>query len=48
MIAGELDMIVTSVTTLVNSRLTGADVVMIASIVPTFPAQSSRKKVSPT
>jgi NitT/TauT family transport system substrate-binding protein len=38
MIAGELDVIVTSVTTLVNSRLTGADVVMIASIVPTFPA----------
>jgi len=38
MIAGELDIIVTSVTTLVNSRLTGADVVMIASIVPTFPA----------
>jgi NitT/TauT family transport system substrate-binding protein len=38
MIAGEVDVIVTSVTTLVNSRLTGADVVMIASIVPTFPA----------
>ena len=38
MLAGELDVIVTSVTTLVNSRLTGADVVMIASIVPTFPA----------
>jgi ABC-type nitrate/sulfonate/bicarbonate transport system substrate-binding protein len=38
MIAGELDVIVTSVTTLVNSRLTGADVIMIASIVPTFPA----------
>src|SRR5688572_26148494 len=38
MIAGEVDVIVTSVTTLVNSRLTGADVVMILSIVPTFPA----------
>lgn len=38
MLAGELDVIVTSVTTLVNSRLTGADAVMIASIVPTFPA----------
>jgi ABC-type nitrate/sulfonate/bicarbonate transport system substrate-binding protein len=38
MIAGEVDVIVTSVTTLVNSRLTGADVLMIASIVPTFPA----------
>lgn len=38
MIAGEVDVIVTSVTTLVNARLTGADVVMIASIVPTFPA----------
>jgi ABC-type nitrate/sulfonate/bicarbonate transport system substrate-binding protein len=38
MIAGELDVIVTSVTTLVNSRLTGADAVMIAAIVPTFPA----------
>jgi ABC-type nitrate/sulfonate/bicarbonate transport system substrate-binding protein len=38
MLVGELDVIVTSVTTLVNSRLTGADVVMIASIVPTFPA----------
>jgi ABC-type nitrate/sulfonate/bicarbonate transport system substrate-binding protein len=38
MLAGELDVIVTAVTTLVNSRLTGADVVMIASIVPTFPA----------
>ena len=38
MIAGEVDAIVTSVTTLVNSRLPGADVVMIASVVPTFPA----------
>ena len=38
MIAGEVDVIVTSVTTLVNARLTGADVVMIVSIVPTFPA----------
>src|ERR687895_2977362 len=34
MIAGEVDVIVTSVTTLVNSRLTGADVVMILAIVP--------------
>lgn len=38
MLAGELDVIVTSVTTLVNSRLTGADVKMFLSIVPTFPA----------
>lgn len=38
MLAGELDIIVTSVTTLVNSRLTGADVKMIAALVPTFPA----------
>jgi len=38
MLAGELDVIVTSVTTLVNSRLTGADVKMFAALVPTFPA----------
>ena len=38
MLAGELDVIVTSVTTLVTSRLAGADVVMILAIVPTFPA----------
>jgi len=44
MIAGEVDVIVTSVTTLVNSRLTGADVVMIASIVPTFPAHIVTQK----
>src|SRR5262245_1989499 len=44
MIAGEVDVIVTSVTTLVNSRLTGADVVMIASIVPTFPAHIITQK----
>jgi ABC-type nitrate/sulfonate/bicarbonate transport system substrate-binding protein len=36
MLAGELDVIVTSVTTLVTSRLAGADVVMILAIVPTF------------
>jgi ABC-type nitrate/sulfonate/bicarbonate transport system substrate-binding protein len=44
MIAGEVDVIVTSVTTLVNSRLTGADVVMIVSIVPTFPAHIVTQK----
>ena len=44
MIAGEVDVIVTSVTTLVNARLTGADVVMIASIVPTFPAHIITQK----
>lgn len=44
MIAGEVDVIVTSVTTLVNSRLTGADVVMILSIVPTFPAHIITQK----
>lgn len=44
MIAGEVDVIVTSVTTLVNSRLTGADVIMIASIVPTFPAHIITQK----
>ena len=38
MLAGELDVIVTSVTTLVTSRLAGADVTMILAIVPTFPA----------
>jgi ABC-type nitrate/sulfonate/bicarbonate transport system substrate-binding protein len=38
MLAGELDIIGTSVTTLVTSRLAGADVVMILAIVPTFPA----------
>lgn len=36
MLAGEVDVIVTSVTTLVNSRLAGADVVMILGMVPTF------------
>jgi len=36
LLAGELDVIVTSVTTLVNSRLAGADIVMILGIVPTF------------
>jgi NitT/TauT family transport system substrate-binding protein len=38
MLAGDLDIIGTSVTTLVSSRLAGADVVMILAIVPTFPA----------
>ena len=38
MLAGELDVIGTSVTTLVTSRLAGADVTMILAIVPTFPA----------
>jgi ABC-type nitrate/sulfonate/bicarbonate transport system substrate-binding protein len=38
MLAGELDVIGTSVTTLVTSRLAGADVIMILAIVPTFPA----------
>ncbi|MBI4527365.1 MAG: ABC transporter substrate-binding protein [Deltaproteobacteria bacterium] len=36
LLAGELDVIVTSVTTLVNSRLAGADVLMILGMVPTF------------
>jgi len=36
MLAGEVDVIVTSVTTLVNSRLAGADIVMILGMVPTF------------
>src|SRR3990170_649030 len=36
LLAGELDVIVTSVTTLVASRLAGADVVMILGMVPTF------------
>jgi ABC-type nitrate/sulfonate/bicarbonate transport system substrate-binding protein len=36
MLAGELDVIVTSVTTLVSSRLAGADIVMILGMVPTF------------
>ena len=38
LLAGELDVIVTSVTTLVNSRLNGAGVKMFVAIVPTFPA----------
>jgi NitT/TauT family transport system substrate-binding protein len=38
MLAGELDVIGTSVTTQATSRLAGADVVMILAIVPTFPA----------
>src|SRR3989338_10005783 len=36
LLAGELDIIVTSVTTLVSSRLAGADIVMILGMVPTF------------
>ena len=36
LLAGELDVIVTSVATLVSSRLAGADVVMILGMVPTF------------
>jgi ABC-type nitrate/sulfonate/bicarbonate transport system substrate-binding protein len=36
MLAGEVDVIVTSVTTLVASRLAGADIVMILGMVPTF------------
>ena len=36
MLAGEVDVIVTSVTTLVNSRLAGADIVGILGLVPTF------------
>src|SRR3989304_2253042 len=36
LLAGELDVIVTSVTTLANSRIAGADVVMILGMVPTF------------
>jgi ABC-type nitrate/sulfonate/bicarbonate transport system substrate-binding protein len=44
MLAGELDIIGTSVTTLVTSRLAGADVVMILAIVPTFPAHLVAQK----
>ena len=36
LLAGELDVIVTSVTTLVSSRLAGADIVAILGVVPTF------------
>jgi len=36
LLAGEVDVIVTSVTTLVSSRLAGADIVMILGMVPTF------------
>jgi NitT/TauT family transport system substrate-binding protein len=36
LLAGELDVIVTSVTTLVSARLAGADVVAILGVVPTF------------
>ena len=36
MLAGELDVIVVSVTTLTSARLAGADIVMILGMVPTF------------
>jgi NitT/TauT family transport system substrate-binding protein len=36
LLAGEIDVIVTSVTTLAASRLAGADVIMILGMVPTF------------
>jgi NitT/TauT family transport system substrate-binding protein len=36
LLAGELDVIVSSVTTLVTSRLAGADTIMIQTLVPTF------------
>ncbi len=36
LLAGELDVIVASATTLVSSRLAGADIVMILGMVPTF------------
>jgi NitT/TauT family transport system substrate-binding protein len=38
MLAGEVDIIVASVATLVTSRLAGADAVMILAMVPTIPA----------
>jgi NitT/TauT family transport system substrate-binding protein len=44
MLAGDLDIIGTSVTTLVTSRLAGADVVMILAMVPTFPAHLVAQK----
>jgi NitT/TauT family transport system substrate-binding protein len=36
LLAGDLDVIVTSVTTLVGARLAGADTIMIQTLVPTF------------
>ena len=36
LLAGDLDVIVTSVTTLVTTRLAGADTIMVATLVPTF------------
>jgi NitT/TauT family transport system substrate-binding protein len=36
LLAGELDLIVSSVTTLVTSRLAGADTIMVQALVPTF------------
>jgi NitT/TauT family transport system substrate-binding protein len=36
LLAGDVDVIVTSVTTLVGSRLAGADTIMIQTLVPTF------------
>ena len=36
LLAGDLDVIVTSVTTLVGTRLAGADTIMIQTLVPTF------------
>jgi NitT/TauT family transport system substrate-binding protein len=36
LLAGDLDVIVTSVTTLVTTRLAGADTIMVQTLVPTF------------
>ena len=36
LLAGDVDVIVTSVTTLVGTRLAGADTIMIRTLVPTF------------
>jgi ABC-type nitrate/sulfonate/bicarbonate transport system substrate-binding protein len=36
LLAGDLDVIVTSVTTLVGTRLAGADTIMVQTLVPTF------------
>ena len=38
LLAGEVELVVTSAATLVSSRLAGVDVIMIMAIVPTFPS----------
>jgi ABC-type nitrate/sulfonate/bicarbonate transport system substrate-binding protein len=47
LLAGEIDVAITSVTTLVSSRLAGADTVMILGVVRTFVDHTYRRKTLP-